>query len=190
MAVEEQNNSDLIWDMDRLSDRTRAQRFVLQFEPCMCVYSGTVSQLYTNYGMHFPEDYQRNLVILPNPYAFHDTFNHVNDGAITPTGFHIIPGDVIKRKGLYMLIKPKDPTMPAKPIAMNRALSVLQQMRTAGDPFLPVLVKGDLKPFQGKFPCLHLHRLRLPLLSSRVSDFEKQEIKRVILDKMKGLAIL
>ncbi len=190
MTVAEQNNSDLIWDMHRLSDRARAQRFVLQFQDKLCVFSGTVRQLYTNYGMHFPEDYERNLVILPNPYAFHDTFNHVNEEAITATGFHIIPGEAIKRKSLYMLIKPKDPKMPVKPIPMKRALGVLQQMRTEEDPFLPVLLKGDLKPFQGKIPCLHLHRLRLPYLSPRITSFEKQEIKRVVLERMQRLAEL
>ncbi len=188
MEIAQQNNSDLIWNIERMSDRDWAQKFVLQFEQILCVFSATVGQIYTNYSMHFPEDYQRNLVILPNPYAFHDTFNHVNEEAVTATGFHIIPGQVVKRQGLLMLIKPKDPDAPAKPIPMNRAMQVLNSMRTADDPFLPVLVKGDLKPFQDKVPCLHLHRLRLPMLSPRITGFEKQELKRVIQLKMQALA--
>ncbi len=190
MEITPQNNSDLIWNIERMSDRDRAQKFVLQFEKTLCVFSATVGQIYTNYSMHFPEDYQRNLVILPNPYAFHDTFNHINEEAIMATGFHIIPGEVIHRKGLLMLIKPKDPEAPAKPIPMSRAMQVLNNMRTEEDPFLPVLVKGDLKPFQDKVPCLHLHRLRLPKLSPRITGFEKQELKRVIVEKMQALSAL
>ncbi|AZZ91160.1 hypothetical protein EUZ85_10635 [Hahella sp. KA22] len=189
MEISNNVNSDLIWDLDLLADRSKAQEFVLKFENKLCVFSGSVRQIYTNYSMHFPEDYNRNLVILPDPYAFHDTFNHIEEEAVTRTGFHIIPGELIKQKGMFMLIQPKDPEAPAKPIAMRKALEVLNKMRTESDPFLPILVKGDLKPFQDQIPCLHLHRLRLPLLH-RASEFEKSELRRVIQTKMQDIGEL
>ena len=75
-------NEHLVWSLEKVSDHQRATRFVMQFQKTLCVYSGPVQQLYSNYEIIGPEDNARKLLILPNPYAFHDTFNHIPDNAV------------------------------------------------------------------------------------------------------------
>jgi hypothetical protein len=45
------DNNDLVWDLDSFQKRQRAQDFVMGFENQLCVYSGSVEQLYTNYNI-------------------------------------------------------------------------------------------------------------------------------------------
>ena len=47
-------------------------------------------------------------------------------------------------------------------------------------------MKGDLREFNDKLPCLHLHRLRLNQLDS-LSELERSGIKSVITDKLMKL---
>lgn len=68
-------NSDLAWDLDEFAQAQRAMEFVRQFESTLCVFSPSVEQIYSNYNMYFPEDWDRKLVILPDAGAFHDTFS-------------------------------------------------------------------------------------------------------------------
>lgn len=70
-------NQDLIWDLDSMARRELAERFIQLFENRLCVYSESVSQLYTNYNLHFPSEQGRKMVVLPNPYAFHDTLHGI-----------------------------------------------------------------------------------------------------------------
>ena len=63
-------NQDLIWDLGAMGRRELAERFIQLFENRLCVYSESVSQLYTNYNLHFPSEMGRKMVVLPNPYAF------------------------------------------------------------------------------------------------------------------------
>jgi hypothetical protein len=51
---------------------------------------------------------------------------------------------------------------------------------------LPILMKGDLRQFNDKLPCLHLHRLRLNKLDS-MSELERSSIKSVITDRLMKL---
>lgn len=71
-------NQDLIWDLDSMARRELAERFIQLFENRLCVYSESVSQLYTNYNLHFPSEMGRKMVVLPNPYAFHDTLHGID----------------------------------------------------------------------------------------------------------------
>lgn len=71
------DNKDLVWDLDKFNKRKQAQKFVMGFENKLCVFSGSVEQLYTNYNIFFPKEEDRKLVILPNPYAHHDTFHGI-----------------------------------------------------------------------------------------------------------------
>ena len=73
------------------NQRKKAVDFVLGFENKLCVYSPTVEQLYTNYNIFFPKEEERKLVILPNPYSPHDTYNGIPVGSVVPTGMEIIP---------------------------------------------------------------------------------------------------
>lgn len=84
-------NQDLIWDLDSMARRELAERFIKLFESRLCVYSESVGQLYTNYSLHFPSDLGRKMVVLPNPYAFHDTLHGIDSQAIRKTGLCVLP---------------------------------------------------------------------------------------------------
>lgn len=181
-----QTNSDLIWSLDSFNQRDLAKSFVSRFESRLCVYSPSVEQIYTNYSINFPSSENGKMVVLPNPYAFHDTFHNVSADAVRDTGLFIVPGALIEKKGLYVIVKYKNQSVKPVPLPIRHALK--KMVRTGGDndPFLPILIKGDLREFNSDTPCLHLHRIKLSELDSR-SEFEKDNIKTAIFDKMSDL---
>ena len=136
--------------------------------------------------MNFLSGESTKMVILPNPYAFHDTFNGINDDAIIETGLNIIPGETLKRQGLYLMISYKNQPGRATPIPLKPALQKMLNTRRATDPFLPMLAKGDLREFNDSMPCLHLHRVKLSNLEG-ISDFERSSVKEAIFDKLSEL---
>src|SRR5690606_22272361 len=86
-------NNDLIWDLDAFKQRQQAIDFVMSFENRLCVYSNSVEQLYTNYNLFFPKEENRKLVVLPNPYAQHDTYNGIPEVSFYSTGLIIVLGE-------------------------------------------------------------------------------------------------
>lgn len=179
-------NSDLEWSLDAIVERQQAIDFVRCFESRLCVYSPSVEQFYTNYSLHFPSQQHSKMVVLPNPYAFHDTFHGIEPAAVRDTGFHIVPGRLIHRPGFHVIVKYRNRQAKPMPIPLKEALKKMIRTRHGEDPFLPVLVKGDLREFSARLPCLHLHRIRLADLPRR-SDFEKRSIQNAILDKLTDL---
>lgn len=176
-------NENLVWSLEKVSDHERATRFAMQFQKTLCVYSGPVQQLYTNYEIIVPEDNARKLLILPNPYAFHDTFNHIPEDACKQTGFFIIPDS----KGALLLHIPlKDGT--SKEVPLKVALNAIRKRQRPEDPFLPVVTKGDLREFNRSQPALHLHRLALPLLKKQ-SELEKRGLQKVIEEHLRPYLI-
>lgn len=182
----QQQNSDLVWELDRLHQHNRAMNFIRLFENRFCVFSSTVRQLYTNYSIFFPEESSRQMVILPDPYAFHDTFNYLNPEAIKTTGLHIIPGNLIGKQGLYLMISHKDKKVRSVPIPFQEGIRQILRRSNTDNPFLPVLVKGDLREFNDQLPCLHLHRLNLNELES-LSNLEREGIRTIITQKLMKL---
>ena len=53
------DNKDLVWDLEAFNQRQRAIDFVMGFENRLCVFSGSVEQLYTNYNIFFPNEEDR-----------------------------------------------------------------------------------------------------------------------------------
>lgn len=181
-----QHNSDLAWNLEKIHQHQRAMNFVKQFEKRFCVFSSSVRQLYTNYSIFFPEEADRQMVILPDPYAFHDTFSHLNENAVQSTGLHVIPGNLIGKSGLYLIIARKDKNVRSVPIPFQEGIRQILRRSNSDDPFLPVLMKGDLREFNDQLPCLHLHRLRLKELSG-LSGLEREGIRTIITDKLMSL---
>ncbi len=180
-------NSDLIWDLDNMARRELAERFIRLFENRLCVYSDSVAQLYTNYNLHFPSELGRKMVVLPNPYAFHDTLHGIERVAVRQTGLCVIPGMVNGKPGLLLttLMKeggPAPKTMPFKPALAQ----IISSQRKIGDEFLPILMKGDLREFDQQMPYLHLHRLQVDKLL-RLSSFERSDIQQTITRKLMAL---
>ena len=177
-------NQDLIWDLDSIARRELAERFIKLFENRLCVYSESTRQLYTNYDLHFPSDMGRKMVVLPNPYAFHDTLHGIEAHAVRKTGLCVLPGVVLRKPGLLLttMIKeggPAPKTMPFKPALAQ----IISNQKKAGDIFLPIMMKGDLREFDQQMPYIHLHRLQVGRLT-RLSTFERDDIQQSITRKL------
>ncbi len=177
------DNKDLIWDLDTFKQRKRAHEFVLNFENKLCVFSGSVQQLYTNYNIFMPAEENSRLVILPNPYAHHDIFHGIPESAVKPTGLYIVPG---KNGELLLRIPVKSAENPFRTVPLQVGFRMINQRRPANLPLLPVLVKGDLRELDARTPCLHLHAITLSNMP-RLSPLELNEIRRTILERMKAL---
>jgi len=188
MAAALPDNPDLAWDIGAGIDRDIARDFIMQFETTLCVYSPTVEQLYSTYHIYFPEEYDRKMVILPDPTAFTDTFNGIVNEAVTVTGLYIIPGELIEKGGLFLANVTKERTLGTRRIPFEAGLRTIMKNRPANDPFLPVLAKGDLRAFEQSWPVLHLHRVKLGALSER-SELDRTNIRNVVLEKLESLFV-
>jgi hypothetical protein len=180
-------NNDLVWDLDAFEHRNKAAEFIKRFENKLCVYSGSVEQLYSNYNIYFPEDEGRKMVILPDPYAYHDTFQSVPEEAIKTTGLVIVPGELFGKQGLYISIPFKvNGKRKIRMLPLHKGLELINKSRSSDQPFLPVLIKGDLREFKQKVPSLHLHTIELDRLGGR-STLERNGIRQVISQKLPSL---
>lgn len=178
-----QENKDLVWDLDAFKQRKIAHEFVLNFENKLCVFSGTVSQLYTNYNIFMPAEENSRLVILPNPYAHHDIFNGIPEAAVKATGLNIVPGN---NGELLLRIPLRTDNNPFREVPLQVGFRLINQRRPQHMPLLPVLVKGDLRELDARTPCLHLHAISLSNLN-KLSPMEVNEIRKTILDRMRNL---
>lgn len=186
MSTADQNR-DLVWDLVNFKRRQLAAHFIKRFENKLCIYSGSVAQLYTNYSIYFPEEENRRMVILPNPHAYHDTFQNIPEQAVTRTGMNIIPGEILGKTGLFLTVPVRGESAgQAKVVALQTALKAINARRPEDDPFLPVLIKGDLREFKQQAPMLHLHCIRLHLLGER-SALERSSLRRVIEHKLPSI---
>lgn len=171
-------NEHLVWDLTKLSDYERATRFVMRFQESLCVYSPPVQQIYTNYEIIVPDNDARKLIILPNPNAFHDTFNRINEDAVVQTSLFIVPDEAGK---LQLLVPLSNGGQRAMPLGVG--LNFIQTKLGPNVPFLPVLTKGDLREFRASTPILHLHRVVLHKITKH-SELEVRAIRKVIQDRL------
>lgn len=181
------DNKDLVWDLDAFNQRQKAIDFVLGFENKICVFSTSVAQLYTNYNIFFPKEEDRKLVILPNPFAPHDTFNGISAAAVSATGLNIVPGQLKGKPTLFLAIPFRNGTSKYRNVPLQMGLRVVRQQRPANKPFLPVLMKGDLRELDASTPCLHLHAIHLDRLVDH-SDLERNGIQKVIEQRLSQLS--
>lgn len=181
------SNNDLVWDLDQFTQRKLAQEFVLHFENRICVYSGSVEQIYTSYNVFFPKEENRKLVILPNPFVHHDIFHNVPEVAVRPTGLMIVPDYYsAERQKMMLRIPLRKGADPYRLVPLNAGLRLINSRRPPDQPLLPMLVKGDLRELDESTPSLHLHSINLKKVDS-LSPMEIAGIKAVILDKMDKL---
>ena len=59
----------------------------------------TVGQLYSNYDLYPVFGNQGEMIALPDPYAYHDTFSDIPEKAVVPTGYMIVPSKTEGNKG-------------------------------------------------------------------------------------------
>src|SRR5690606_25616651 len=187
-------------------------------------------------NIFFPKEEDRKLVILPNPYAPHDTFNGLPAEAVTATGWNIVPGGLQGKAALFLSIpfrggqsryknvplqiglrvvgqhlpphtcngRPAEAVTATglkivpevlqgkaalflsipfrggqsryKNVPLQTGLRVVRQPLPPNKPFLPVLMKGDLRELDASTPCLHLHALHLDRLTEH-SELERRGIQ-------------
>lgn len=175
----------LRWSLNDFENHRRAIDFVQNFSHNLCVYSTAVEQIFTNYTVVVPENMDRTLVILPNPYAFHDTFHGVEADAVVATGLRIVPCDEKGNTGLFLEIPMRHNNQrSSRCVPLSVGLKMLEQ-RFANDPdgFLPVITKGDLRSFRQDMPSLHLHRIK-PTRMTKRSRLEQDGIRSAVQEKL------
>jgi len=184
-AAVQYKNRDLIWALDKVHQPQRSMNFVKRFENKLCVFSPAVKQIYTNYSMCFPESFStdNNMVILPDPFSFHDTFSHINADAIQATGLHIIPGDLINKKGLHLLVVNEHKNIRSMPVPFQQGLEQILIRSDSESPFLPIITRGDLRNVNKKIPSVHLHRIHLDKLTD-ISALERMSLRKTVTDKL------
>lgn len=183
MSLDPNVNQDLHWDLEEFKDKDAAKEFVLNFQHTLCVYSPSVEQVYSNYSIYFPREENSKMVVLPNDEAYHDTFQHINRDSVVETGLHILPGQIIKRNGLHLAIPSKKEPGKLKFMPLKKGLLGILKQVNKDDPFLPLLAKGDLRQFESKLPCLHMHKITLTKLTDR-STLERNSLRNTIKDKL------
>jgi len=186
MEAELSENEDLAWDLDDFTYSERAMEFVMQFESTLCVYSPSVEQVYTNYNMFFPKEWEGKLVILPDPTAYHDTFFNIEAKGVAATGLYIVPGQLLNRQGLFLANIDENRNLGNRQIPFEAGIRAIMKKRPANDPFLPVLAKGDLREFEQSWPVMHLHRVK-PTVLSQLSDLDRSSLANVITEKLESL---
>ena len=187
-ALVDQQNNDLIWDLNKFAKMKLAEDFVRSFENQFCIYSGSVEQIYTNYSIFFPREESKKLVILPNPYAAHDTFNGIPEESVKATGLFVVPADPGDAKGRLNLVLPiRGRQGETRRVPFEVGLKLINSKRPPNRPFLPVLMKGDLREMDKNTPCIHMHMIQLGDLP-KLSSMEKGDIQRVIVERLKEIA--
>lgn len=185
--AELQRQDDLDWDLDAITDRREAIAFLQRFENRLCIYSGYVEKLYSNYSLVVPEEDHGGITILPAEQAWHDTFQNIPADAVRPTGIHILPGETLGHHGLYLKIPGEHPLAASRELPFQEGLRLLiQRYQARQDSFLPVLIKGDLREYEARMPSLHLHRIVVSALD-HLSRLEIDTLRGVIADHLIGL---
>lgn len=176
------NNNDLVWDIAEFRQRKKAAIFVQSFENSFCVFSSTVNQLYTNYSIHFPEADPSNIIILPNQYCYHDTYNNIVEVAVKETKIQIVRDSKHLEPLIRIPYKAGNRVYHTFPLAIG--LNFVRRNSPKDDPFLPVLAKGDLRELDLSTPYLQLHRISL-LELGYMSVFERNGIKDTVSRKLR-----
>ncbi|SDI44429.1 hypothetical protein SAMN05216189_100574 [Pseudomonas delhiensis] len=185
--AELERQDDLDWDLDAITDRSEAIDFLRRFENRLCIYSSYVEKLYSNYSFVIPESQEGGITILPNEQAWFDTFHDIPAAAVEPTGIHILPGETMGHSGLYLKIPGEHRLVGSAELPFQDGLKLLiRRYRMRDEPFLPVLVKGDLREYEARMPSLHLHRLNSAKLQAQ-SRLNLEAIKGAIAEHLIGL---
>lgn len=176
-------NQDLIWQIGGFDYPENVVNFLKRFEDSFCVFSPSVSQLYSNYTLHRVSSCSRTVITLPNPQAHHDTFFNIPSEAILPTNMFILPREVESKKGWLLAYKFKN-EKKWNSLPLHVGLKKFRNLYGLKDPLLPVILNNDLrKSSKDCKPLMHLHRISLPKLEG-LSELQRRDILNVIDEKI------
>lgn len=178
---------NLYWDLTHNTNKLSALSFFKHIAAGFCVYSPNVEKLYSHFEVVLPKESKEHLIILPDPYTFHDTFNHINEKYLVNTGILLIPGECINKHGIIIAIpKTKKKTYRLLPFRIGSQLVLNRFKEKSQSAFLPILLNPDLRGFHSARPFIHLFRLRLDEIDE-LSSSEKIEISTSISNKLSHL---
>ena len=180
---------DLVWNLNNISDKEKAASFLCLFEQSLCVFSAAVSQLYANYSISKLSQQAGNLVVIPNPYASHDTFQSIEREAVIGTGLFIIPGNAVNSSEGLCLMQRSRKTGKYNTMPLTEGIERIANNMPNNTPFLPVITNKDLRELPNRAPILHLHRLDTRKLKY-LSSFQINDINQTISNKMGSLATI
>lgn len=177
---------DLEWDLGAITNRREAIDFLTQFENRFCVYSPLVKKLYTTYQFVVPDDVDcGHITVLPDPYAYHNTFHNLPREAVVATNIHLYPGETTGKYGLIMKIPSRHGLSRSRELPFAEGVrTVITEWREQNRLFLPVLQNGDLREYENRMVSLHLHTIKPEYLKGKLSDLELHGIRNVIADNL------
>ena len=179
METDLYENPDLVWDLASITHKNQAVNFLHRFESSLCVFSASVSQLYANYKIQTTNN-SETLIILPDPYAWHDTFQSVPSACIKGTGLFIVPGQAIGGNEELYLLQRSRKTGKYKSMELDKGIGLARKASPENRPFLPVIMNQDLRQLPNRAPLLHLHRIDTILLE-HLSSFQIDDIAKTAL---------
>lgn len=182
MEASAPENPDLVWNLDSISNKNQAVDFLNRFESSLCVFSASVSQLYANYKIQAINNAE-NLIILPDPYAWHDTFQSVPSACVKGTGLFIVPGKAIGGKEDLYLLQRSRKTGKYNTMELDKGITLARKSSSSKYPFLPVIMNQDLRQLPNRAPLLHLHRVDTQGLE-HLSNFQVDDIASTISTKI------
>jgi len=180
-------STKVVWDISDFSNQKLALEFVNSLKSTLCVFSNTLSHIYGEYDIETVRNDGLSLVVVPHTYSL-ERYTHIPEDAVKPTGIYVFPGWYHGHKAPFvmtMLIKGKNGLRRTKPILPESALQVIEKSKP-GKPFLPLLMRGDLREFNQRTPYVHLHRLEHEFITT-LSTFDRGQLAGLILDKRKNL---
>lgn len=175
-------SQQLTWNLAGIVYKEQAVNFLKRFEASLCVFSGSVEQVYANYNIWPVTADNSKLLVLPNPNNHHDTYQAVSADAVVKTGLFIVPGEAIGKTGLY-LAKRHHGSGKLQFAPLAAGLRKVAEQMPAHEPFLPVITNNDLRELNKHAPILHLHRVRPDLLKD-LSHFDAGSLQKTIRAKM------
>jgi hypothetical protein len=182
-----QQQRELAWDLDAISDRGEALAFLRRFENCLCIYSAYAQKLYSSYSFVIPQTDHGDITILPDEQAWHATYNEIPSLAVEPTGVYILPGETLGYSGLYLKVPSENRLVGSQELPFHKGLKLLiQRFQARGEAFLPVLIKEELRGFEGRMPSLHLHRV-VPARLGACAHRDIEALQGTIAERLLGL---
>jgi hypothetical protein len=88
---------------------------------------------------------------------------------------------------LFLRIPFRSGTVKYRAVPLQMGLNIVRQKLPPHKPFLPVLMKGDLRELDASTPCLHLHAIHLDRLADH-STLERSGIHKVIEQRLRQLS--
>ncbi|MEX6502456.1 hypothetical protein [Pseudomonas zhanjiangensis] len=178
---------ELAWELDAICDRSEALAFLRRFENRLCIYSVFARKLYSRYSLVIPPSDHGDITILPDEQAWQSTYGDIPAQAVEPTGAHILPGEALGHSGLYLKVASENRLVASRELPFHEGLQLLlRRCQSRGEPFLPVLIKEELRTFEGRMPSLHLHRI-IPARLGRQALLDIDALQAMLAEQLLGL---